>query len=188
MNWTSTTFTFLPDTCVLSRLTSLDSLKIEFQLVAGSLIIFQMERDISESVLHLKILEMWMESNIHENRKTCKLGDFESETNTRCKSVRCLRFQNANTSHSKNIFGQLRWQECGKCAWGIYTKRRIFYGQMATGKRVATKLVSDEKANLKLKEAKLWYYTLSTICFSFYLCPNVSDENWKCDGYSTDSG
>ena len=60
---------FLPDTCVLSRLTSLDSLKIEFQLVAGSLIIFQMERDISESVLHLKILEMWMESNIHETGK-----------------------------------------------------------------------------------------------------------------------
>ena len=56
-----------------------------------------------------KKIEFWMESHIHENRKTCKLGDFESETNTRCKSVRCLCFQNANTSHSKNIFGQLRW-------------------------------------------------------------------------------
>ena len=60
---------FLPDTCVLSRLTSLDSLKIEFQLVASSLIILQLERDISESVLRLKILKMWMESNIHEDRK-----------------------------------------------------------------------------------------------------------------------
>ena len=31
----------------------------------------------------------------------------------------------------------------------IYAKGRIFYGQMATGKRSATKLISDEKTNFK---------------------------------------
>ena len=130
---------------MLSRLTSLDSLKIEFQLVAGSLIIFQMERDISESVLHLKILEMWMESNIHENRKPIHVANLSVVCASKMPICPILKtyLDSCDDRNVENVHD------------AFIQRGEYFMDKRPPGKRVATKHVSNEKANLKLKEAKL---------------------------------
>ena len=59
----------------------------------------------------------------------------------------------------------------------FYKEKNILWTKWPPGKRVATKLISDEKANLKLKDAKALILHFVHYMLLIFLSLNVSFEN-----------